>query len=150
MKTTSLFKRIFLLVASLYTVASYFLLSRSSSLALDSSSLIATVEARLVEVKTHKFAYAFLLAGCNPENDRYVPHLYGVLTANEFFRTVGSIADVVVMIRMSPDTNATALPPTEEGLLAKAGVIVKYLPKPIVDNFYTAQMDISHSKPIGV
>ena len=181
MKTTSIFKRIFLIVASLYIVSSY-LVQRSSSLPLDLSSLETTdkietqksvplnvqlLPASLVvadkiethnssvlpldlssplaagtdEVETYKFAYAFLLAGCNPEKPGYIPSLYGVLIANEFFRTVGSIADVVVMVRMSPHTNATTLPPKEEELFTKAGVIVKYLPKPVVDNFYTAQMD---------
>ena len=42
---------------------------------------------------------------------------------------------------MHADSKYTALPPEDEAILTKSGVIVKYIPKPITDNFHTAMMD---------
>jgi hypothetical protein len=111
-----------------------------------------------------RFAYAFLMAGCNPNAHNGL--LYHVVIVKEFFRSVNSIADVVVLVRMSPsssnsdnrqaagndssDTNTTTrnnsansarLPASQEKILTDNGVIVKYIPTPVVDNFFTAQMD---------
>lgn len=91
----------------------------------------------------HKFAYAFLIAGCNPSEPNYRGYIYNVAIAKELLsKDFGSTNDVIVMIRMHLDSNYDTLPAEDENILSKVGVIVKYLPKPTkVDNFHTAMMD---------
>ena len=88
-----------------------------------------------------RFAYAFLIAGCNPSDPTYRGYIYSVAVSKELLKRFGSTAEVVVMIRMHVETNHTQLPPEDEMILTKSGIIVKYLPKPLVDNFHTAMMD---------
>lgn len=91
---------------------------------------------------TNKFAYVYVLAGVDPESIMKAGNLYSVLVSNEFIRMVNSIADVVVLIRLHKDSNATRLKPDQEHLLQQEGIKVKYLPgPPRVDNFFTAVME---------
>ena len=89
-----------------------------------------------------KFAYAFLLAGVFPETLSSNGAFYGILVANEFFKhVVNSTADVVVMVRIHKDSNATTFTPDQEDLFHRAGIKLEYLPKANVDNFFTATFD---------
>jgi alpha-N-acetylglucosamine transferase len=89
----------------------------------------------------HQFAYAFLMAGCIPEKPSYMGYIYNIIVSKELLKRYNSTADVIVMIRMHKDTPHTTLPPKHETLLQEMGVIIKYLPKPLTDNFHTAMMD---------
>lgn len=91
--------------------------------------------------KSNKFAYVFLVAGCDPTNPTYLGYIYNIIVAKRIFIERGSTTDVVVLIRMHLDSNHTELPPEHQELFEKGDVIVKYLPKPHVDNFHTAMMD---------
>lgn len=88
-----------------------------------------------------RFAYAFLVAGCHPEETMYLGYIYNIIIAKKILMDRGSTQDVFVMIRMHKDTNSTRLPPEHESIFIKAGVKFKYIPKPLVDNFHTAMMD---------
>lgn len=91
--------------------------------------------------KPKKFAFAFLIAGCNPKEPNYRGYLYSVAVAKELFNRFNNTHDVIVQVRMHSKTDATKLPIEEEQILTKSGMIVKYLPKVPIDNFHTAMMD---------
>jgi alpha-N-acetylglucosamine transferase len=93
------------------------------------------------EEEGHRFEYVFLVACCKPKSPTYRGYLYNIAIAKYLLAEFNSTADVVTMIRMHADTDETALPPEDEALLTKSGVIVKYIPKPLTDNFHTAMMD---------
>lgn len=76
-----------------------------------------------------KWAYAFLVGSCNPEKPGYRGFLYNVLLAARRLRSLGSVADVVLMIQMSTHTRETRLPQLEEQLLTSQGIQLRYIPK---------------------
>ncbi len=90
-----------------------------------------------------RFAYVFLIAGCNPDEPSYRGYIYNVAIAKELLsKQFGSSNDVIVMIRMHLHSKYETLPYEDEHILTKVGIIVKYIPKPTkVDNFHTAMMD---------
>lgn len=86
-----------------------------------------------------RWAYAFLLAGCSDENPGYRGFLAGIVVAARRFQTLGSKADVLVMVQMSTSTPDRRLPPDEEHLLRTMNVRIQYLPKmrsSIHESFY--------------
>ncbi|KAL7481258.1 hypothetical protein ACHAW6_006937 [Cyclotella cf. meneghiniana] len=86
------------------------------------------------------YAYVFLMAGCNPNKaTQYIGYVYNILISKLILQQSGSNADVVVLTRMSAEATAEAIP--EQGLLERAGVVVKYLPKVHTDNFFSAMLD---------
>jgi hypothetical protein len=89
---------------------------------------------------TGRFAYAALVAGCNPDTSNYRAFIYNVLVSAHVLQTTGSVADFIVMIRMKGDSNYTKLPDDEELVFQRAGVIIQYLPKVKADNFYSAML----------
>lgn len=94
------------------------------------------------ENKEPKFAYAFLLAGVHPETLFTNGGFYGILAANEFFKqVVNSTADVVAMIRIHKDSKAISFTPEQEDMFQRVGIKLEYIPKPAVDNFFTAMFD---------
>ncbi len=90
-----------------------------------------------------RFAYAFLIAGCDPVKPSYKGYIYNVVVAKEILKSRGSVADIVVFIRMHglASYRYHRLPESDEALLKKSGVIINYLPRPLADNFHTAMMD---------
>jgi alpha-N-acetylglucosamine transferase len=91
--------------------------------------------------KKQRFAYVFLVAGCKPESPSYKAYIYNIAIAKYLLNRYNSTSDVVAMIRMHTDTSYDALRPEDEAILKKLGVIIKYIPKPLTDNFHTAMMD---------
>jgi hypothetical protein len=88
-----------------------------------------------------KFAYVFLMAGCDPkQKERYIGYVLNILISKFILKQSGSTADVVVLTRMSSETTEETI--SEQEMLEKGGVIVRYLPKIAgVDNFYSAMLD---------
>jgi lipopolysaccharide biosynthesis glycosyltransferase len=91
--------------------------------------------------KKPRFAYVFLIAGCKPEDPTYKGYVYNIAISNEILKEHNSVADVVVLLRMHSDTKHTSILPEDEAILTKTGIIVKYIPSPVTDNFHTAMMD---------
>lgn len=92
------------------------------------------------KASTGRFAYIFLMAGCDTKRkERYIGYVLNILISKYVLEKSGSTADVIVLTRMSSETEDETIP--EEGLLKKAGVIVRYLPKVHTDNFYSAMLD---------
>ena len=102
----------------------------------DSSAFITAPKAK-------RHAYAFLMAGCHPSDSTLcLGYVYNILVAEYILRHSGSNSDIVVLVRMSADSDVDArLPPNITTLLESSGVHIKYIPKVKVDNFYSAQMD---------
>ena len=93
------------------------------------------------EEEGRQFSYAFLVAGCQPNRPTDRGYLYNIAVAKYLLSYYNSTADVAAMIRMHLKTDHTTLPLEHEAILTKSGVKVKYLPKPLLDNFHTAMMD---------
>ncbi len=91
--------------------------------------------------KPYKFAYAFLMAGCDPKRPSYMGYIYNAVVSKEILRVFNSTADVIMLVRMRGNTLEERLPDIHVSLLTKSGIIVKYLQKPKVDTFHTAMMD---------
>ena len=107
----------------------------------DTSTTIIANNTNTNTNKPKKFAYAFLIAGCNPKEPNYKGYIYSVAVAKELFNRFHSKHDIIVQIRMHSQTDEMKLPIEEEQILTKSGIIVKYLPKTPIDNFHTAMMD---------
>lgn len=87
-----------------------------------------------------KFAYFFLMAGCDPkQKERYIGYVLNILVSKHILQQSGSNADVVVLTRMSSETTAESI--EEQEMLERGGVIVRYLPKVHLDNFFSAMLD---------
>ena len=75
-----------------------------------------------------KYAYVFLLAGCDLEHPSYRGFLYNILISVRILRNAGSTSDVVVFIRMISGTAENQLlPKQEEEWLHKMQCRVIYL-----------------------
>jgi hypothetical protein len=97
-----------------------------------------------MKIPVRKWAYAFLVGGVlNPLTD-YIGFIYGVVVAAKILRDAGSLAEVVIMVQLSYNTNSTKLPQDEEDLLTSVGVKIKYLPKfagKVHEQFYGLVME---------
>jgi hypothetical protein len=104
---------------------------------------LPTTRRQLVFVapRVSRFAYAFLIAGCDADKPTYRGFLYNVLVSAHMLKSNGSTADVIVLVQMSQRaaTN-TSLPREEEHMLNELGVRIHYLPTPNVDTFYSAML----------
>jgi hypothetical protein len=90
------------------------------------------------------WAYVFLVADCDPKQPSYRGSLYNILASTYLLKfnddddddtpsknTSNSKADVVVLIQMAATSQSNRLPSTEEALLERMHIQVKYLPKPL-------------------
>jgi hypothetical protein len=93
-----------------------------------------------------RYAYVFLVAGCNPKNPgAYRGFLYNILVAKHILREEGSKADVVLLLRMVHNVTITSLPLEDERMLREAGIKLRYLPPPTQqETFYSAMMAKFH------
>jgi hypothetical protein len=82
---------------------------------------------------THrKWAYAFLVSGCHPDNGgAYRGFLYNIVVAVQQLRDLGSVADFVLFVQMSSASpSSSRLPPDEQDLLLQhLHIQVHYLPR---------------------
>jgi hypothetical protein len=90
-----------------------------------------------------KYAYAAMIAGCDPDNGSYRGYLYSVLVGTRILRQQGARADMVLLIQMSSQSNATVLPDNEVRILTAMGIHIVYVPKKEAngDSMYDAVMD---------
>ena len=109
-----------------------------------------------LHTRTPKFAYAFLISGCDPTSPlTYRPYLWNILVATKNLRDSGSQADVVLMIQFTTTTTTTTtgkntsqtpheLPPSDLQWLQLYPIRIHYLPPLLRDNFYSAQLAKFH------
>ena len=82
------------------------------------------------------------MAGCDPSKpNTFIGYVYNILVAAHILSLSGSTSDVVVMVRIAAGSHETKLPSHVEKYFHDSKIFVKYLPKPMVDNFYSATMD---------
>ena len=87
-----------------------------------------------------RFAYIYLMAGCDPKKKtRYIGYVLNLLISKYILQQSGSEADMMVLVRMTSNTKDETI--AEQKLLERAGIIVRYLPKVHTDNFYSAMLD---------
>lgn len=79
------------------------------------------------------YAYAFVMAGCNPERpETYRGVLYSILVNAQLLESYGSKADILVLVQMAHDANTDALPQINlRRLKAYPRIVLRYLPKPL-------------------
>jgi lipopolysaccharide biosynthesis glycosyltransferase len=92
-----------------------------------------------------RWAYVFLVAGCDPSKPwTYRNYLYNILVSAYVLKHQhNSQADIIVMVQLDKYVvnTTTSLPPRDERWLRQLNVSIRYLPKPVRNNFYSAQME---------
>ena len=86
------------------------------------------------------YAYAFLLAGCDPESPSYLGFLFNVLVSTQILKEQGSDADFIILVRMAAHSTATVLPAREVSWLNNQGIKIQYVRKPKTENYMESQM----------
>ena len=105
------------------------------------SSLWSTSNASAVSSSISKYAYAFVIGGCDPEKPRYRGFVYNILVSARILQEEGSKADIVAYFQLSYKSPATELPDEDTRLLAALGVQVLYIPKSKLESFYDTVMN---------
>jgi hypothetical protein len=92
-----------------------------------------------------KYAYAFVLGGCNPEEEfpAYRFFIYNILVSTRVLREAGSQADVVAFFQISYKSTFDRLPSEDVRLLETMNVRIKYIPKSAQESFYRTGKHIS-------
>jgi hypothetical protein len=88
-----------------------------------------------------KFAYAFVIGGCNPDNNRYKGFVYNVMVSTRILREEGAQADVIAFFQMSYNSTSTELPKEDSRVLQALGVKIEYIPKSELEGFYDTVMN---------
>ena len=91
-----------------------------------------------------KWAYAFLIGGCDSTKPQYKGFLLNTLVAAYKLRTTGSQADIIVLIQMSSYSNEERLPDDDVSLLNAMNIQIRYLPKfksHVSETFYALVME---------
>lgn len=81
-----------------------------------------------VDEPSNKWAYAYVVAGINPDKPTYRGFLYNIAVSAHIFQLQGSRADVVVLVQMDPGFDR--LPEEDERLLINNNnnIQIQYLP----------------------
>jgi len=83
-----------------------------------------------------KYAYASLIAGCDPDTVSYRGFLYSVMVAAYILRQRGSTADYILMVQIQYESKHERLLEDEESVLRSLGIDLRYLPKNSHESFY--------------
>jgi hypothetical protein len=90
--------------------------------------------------KLGPYAYAYVVAGCDPEQPSYRSYLYNIAIGTRILRLAGSRADVVVMIQMAHSSLTKKLPEQDARLLEAMKIRTLYLPPSPHESFYRSMM----------
>jgi alpha-N-acetylglucosamine transferase len=105
----------------------------------DESSL-----ALVKNLTTTRFAYAYLVGGCDPNEPVYRNFLYNILVNTRQMRRDGSQSDVIVMIQMLYKIRNEMLPPSDLRLLDALNIQVVYIPARSDESFETLLLEKFH------
>jgi hypothetical protein len=110
-----------------------------------------TSSSSLGSPKQPKWAYAFLVAGCDPDSPlTYRNYFFNILVASNLLdtNTTDHSTDILVMIQLTRASNATELPQADlEWLQTQLPnnpnriLRIHYLPPLIRDNFYSSHLE---------
>jgi hypothetical protein len=92
-----------------------------------------------------KYAYAFVLGGCKPEDKfpAYRYFVYNILVSARVLREAGSQADVVAFFQISYNSTFDRLPSEDVRLLEAMNIRIIYIPKSAQESFYRTGKNIS-------
>ena len=88
-----------------------------------------------------KFAYVFVIGGCNPKEGSYRHFIYNILISTKILHEHGSRADIVVFIQLSNKYDGEELPSEDRRVLDAMGVEIRYIPKDPHESFYTVTLE---------
>ena len=90
---------------------------------------------------THRFAYAYVIGGCKPEDPSYRNYLNDIMVSTYVQREEGSKADVIVFIQMAFESEFDELSEEDMRLLNTMAIQVRYIPKAKDESFYRIMLD---------
>jgi hypothetical protein len=88
-----------------------------------------------------RFAYSFLVGGCDPDNPTYLGYLYDILVSTYIQRQDGSRSDVMVFFQMAYDSPYEHLPPEHTRFLYDMNIQYQYIPKQKDEGFYRVTLE---------
>jgi hypothetical protein len=88
-----------------------------------------------------KFAIAYVIGGCLPEDPSYRYYFYNILISHDNMRQDGSKADVVVFVQMSFKSAFEVLPDEDMRIFVSRGIKVTYIAKNEHESFYSLMLD---------
>lgn len=89
----------------------------------------------------HRFAYAYVIGGCKPEDPSYRNYLNDIMVSTYAQREEGSTADVVVFIQMAFESEYDALTDEDMRLMDAMEIRILYIPKSKDESFYRIMLD---------
>ncbi|GAX26680.1 hypothetical protein FisN_2Hh377 [Fistulifera solaris] len=104
----------------------------------------ATLHSKRTVATTTRFAYAFLVAGCDPARPAYRPFLSNIAVATRLLAQHGSQAEVIVLVQMDFRSPYETLPENDLFLLLSSSslrVHIHYIPKTPFQSYYRTQFD---------
>lgn len=93
-----------------------------------------------------RFAYVYLVGGCDPARPAYRHFLYNIMVSTHLQRQEGSKSDVIVLVQMSSSSSSQQgkLPDSDLAWLRKRDIRVRYVPTPTTpqeDSFDQLMLD---------
>ena len=89
-----------------------------------------------------KYAYSYVIGGCDPNNPSYRGFLYNVLVSTRLLRDMGSTNDVVIFVQLTYSyTGGTTLPDVDVKALQGLNVQIYYIPPSPYESFYETVMN---------
>lgn len=88
-----------------------------------------------------KFAYAYVVGGCDPDKPAYRYYIYDILISTYIQRQDGSSADVVVFFQLMFDSKFEELPEEDIRLLRALDIQYQYIPKRKEQSFYRINLE---------
>ncbi len=104
----------------------------------------STLKEDFVKSLERKYAYAFLIADCDPARPQgYRGLLFGIMVNAQILQNAGSTADIVVMVLTSHRTKSEELAKEDISHLNDfPRIVIHYLPKPSYQlSFYEVQLE---------
>lgn len=88
-----------------------------------------------------RFAYAYVVGGCDPDNPVYRNYIYDILISTYNQRFENSQADVVILFQMLYKSKYDTLPSEDIRILNAMDIKVLYIPKSKTESFYKIMLD---------
>lgn len=88
-----------------------------------------------------KFAYTFVIGGCNPKEKGYRNYFYNILVATKTLREHGSRSDVVVFVQMAYKYKGDVIPEEDARWFDAMGIHIRYIPKDPHESFYSIMLE---------
>lgn len=89
----------------------------------------------------HRFAYAYVIGGVQPENPSYRNYFNDIMISTYNQREEGSKADVVIFVQMAYGSQYDSITSEDSRLLGAMNISVKYIPKSEDESFYRIMLD---------